>query len=102
MKITSTNKRRIAKLKRKSGELMKSGNMREGIKLYNEAWKLEHPSTTTAAPEATDKDEFVELRTEIAEYLDQYELDSIQAYQAAVDILWLCKKAGLRKFAPAE
>ncbi len=52
---------------------------------------------------ARDKGELHDLRTEIAEYLDQYRegLDTVQAMQAASDILHLCKQAGLRKFAPA-
>ncbi len=49
-----------------------------------------------------DRSELEALRVEIAEYLDQYEPDSVQAIVAANDILLLCKMAGLRKFAPAD
>ena len=51
-----------------------------------------------------DRSELEFLRDEIAEYLDQYRegIDTVQAMQAAHDILHSCKQAGLRKFAPAR
>ncbi len=37
-----------------------------------------------------------------AGYLEIYDLDKVKSYQAANEVLKMCERAGLRKFAPTK